>query len=623
MNSFLTLWIWVCAYLNFSGWILSGLHQLNSTGYTVAVIIGGIGFGVWQKVLPSGGNRKLNLRKIPRRFRRAFPLAFLSLTILAFLGGALYAPTNYDALAYRLPRVLQWLSEGRWHWIHSIFERLNNRSCGIEWVSAPVLAFFKSDRPLFLINLVSFLFLPGLIYSSFTRLGVKRRVAWYWMWILPTGYGFLLQAGSIGNDLFGAVFAVAAVDFALRARQNGSYLKLFTSILAAALMTAAKTNNLPLLLPWAVALWPSASLLLRRRLATAAICLLAIASSVLPTAYFNQKITGDWSGAGIGASKVEHAMLYRTGANAVALTLQNLVPPLFPWADQWNRTVKTSLPLPISSKLESLIEIPGCWFPLTQMQIEENAGLGFGVTALLAISALIVILRFSPGTLPLALAKTSPVLWGALIAFLACLSQANLTAIARLFIGYYLFPAALVLTLGEHGILVRSRWWQSMALVTFLLAGTLLIISPARPLFPRQPFLKRLHSLATEHPKLSRLEDVYSVYSDRNKAFTPLVNTLPPGLKTLGYIAYDRPETSLWHPLGSRRIVHVCPSDTAKDLKSQGVEWILVNPSGLEFYFKLPLERWLEEIDAECSQSISLRQKASEPAQSWLLVHLH
>jgi hypothetical protein len=66
-----------------------------------------------------------------------------------------------------------------------------------------------------------------------------------------------LQAGSIANDLFGAVFALAAVDYALRARMGGSRTAFFTSILAAALMTSAKTANLPLLLPWLVALLPS------------------------------------------------------------------------------------------------------------------------------------------------------------------------------------------------------------------------------------------------------------------------------------------------------------------------------------------------------------------------------
>ena len=157
-------------------------------------------------------------QKFRRRFRRPFPLAFLILAALAFLGGALHPPTNYDALAYRIPRVLHWLAVGQWHWIHTIFDRLNDRSCGIEWVSAPFIALLKTDRWLFLINVVSFLLLPGLVFSVFTRLGVRRRVAWHWMWLVPTGYCLVLQAGSIGNDLFGATFALAAVDFALRAK---------------------------------------------------------------------------------------------------------------------------------------------------------------------------------------------------------------------------------------------------------------------------------------------------------------------------------------------------------------------------------------------------------------------
>src|ERR1700685_2791722 len=107
--------------------------------------------------------------------------------------------------------------------------RVHARACGIEWVSAPLIALIKTDRLLFLINIVSFLFLPGLIFSIFTRLGVRRRVAWHWMWIAPTGYCFLLQAGSIGNDLFGAPFALAAVDFALRAKISRSPQDFFTS----------------------------------------------------------------------------------------------------------------------------------------------------------------------------------------------------------------------------------------------------------------------------------------------------------------------------------------------------------------------------------------------------------
>ena len=58
-----------------------------------------------------------------------------------------------------------------------------------------------------------YLFFPGLVFSVLTRLGVSRRVAWHWMWLAPTGYCFVQQAGSIGNDAFGAMLAPAAKRF--------------------------------------------------------------------------------------------------------------------------------------------------------------------------------------------------------------------------------------------------------------------------------------------------------------------------------------------------------------------------------------------------------------------------
>lgn len=38
---------------------------------------------------------------------------------------------------------------------------------------------------------------------------------------LVSGYGYLLQAGSIGNDLFAAVFALAVVDLVRRSLRPG------------------------------------------------------------------------------------------------------------------------------------------------------------------------------------------------------------------------------------------------------------------------------------------------------------------------------------------------------------------------------------------------------------------
>ena len=622
MPSPVVIWLWLCAYLNCVGWTLSALHQMNPRGYAITLALGLGALLVWQKKTGAAIFPKIHAAKLRRRFRRAFPAGFLILATLAFLGGALYAPTNYDALAYRLPRVLHWLADGQWHWIHSIFDRLNNRSCGIEWVSAPLLALLKTDRLLFLINVLSFLLLPGLVFSVFTRLGVRARVAWPWMWLIPSGYCFVLQAGSIGNDLFGTVFALAAVDFALRTKSSGSLAAFFTSVLAAALMTSAKTNNLPLLLPWAVALLPSWKILFRRPLAMALIALLAAGASGIPTIYFNLKNSGDWSGARLAGGKVEHAMAYRTAANVVSLTLQNTVPPVFPVADKWNQTVKQHLPPPLAEKLGALIEYPGCWFPLAQMQMEENAGLGFGLTLLFGISVLAVAGRRGKIFRAVEFSWPTAVRWASAIAFLALLTQANISAIGRLFAAYYILPLTIFLSAPGHEALVRQRWWRWLGGAAFLLAAGLLVISPARPLFPRDALLAKINSLPLPSARLLRMEDVYSVYRNRNHAFAPALAALPPETKCLGFAGYDKPETSLWQPFGARRVIHVCPGDDAATLKRQNVRYLLLNPKEFPEYFPCPLTQWLLAMNAVVVQKIPLRLRAAEPPQDWLLIQL-
>lgn len=127
----------LCAYLHCVGWGLSAIHQLNKTGYAVALAAGAVALVLWHRYGGPSLFPKIRPGKIYRRFSRAFPLAYVILAALAIAGGLFHGPTNHDALAYRIPRVLHWLSEERWHWIHTAFNQLNTRPCGIEWVCAP------------------------------------------------------------------------------------------------------------------------------------------------------------------------------------------------------------------------------------------------------------------------------------------------------------------------------------------------------------------------------------------------------------------------------------------------------------------------------------------------------
>ena len=627
MPTAILIWVWFCACLNCVGWTLSALHQLNAAGYLVALLIGFVAFVAWWKQTFGRIFLHISWRKLKHRFRRPFPLAFLILAAMAFLGGAMYGPSNYDALAYRIPRVLHWLAAGQWHWIHTIFPRINTRSCGIEWVSAPVMALLGTDRWLFLINFISFLLLPGLVFSMFTRLGVRRRVAWYWMWIVPTGYGFLLQAGSVGNDLFGAIFALAAVDFALRANRSRRPRDFFASLLAAALMTSAKTNNLPLLLPWAVAILPSLGWMRRRTLMILAVGVWALLASALPTLVLNFKYCGDWSGLALETSGLKNDPVFMAGANTVLLAIENFVPPVFPLAGQWNQCAERMMPAGLGERLQQTILWPDSKLQLPEMQMEENAGLGFGVCVLLLASMVAAVFagRNQPSdTRPGDRAR----LWqtcvrlAPIVSLVALMTQSHMGDNSRLFIAYYAFLLPPVLAGNGPERVVTRRWWQLSAFAVFIMAAGLLVVSPARPLFPALTLVEKLQARRPDSHPLARMREVYSVYRGRNDGFAPARAALPPDLKVLGMVTFDDPETSLWRPFGSRRVEHVGPHDTAADLKRRGIEYVLIKGEILGQWFQCPLDDWLKRMNAQVIQTLPLNLRASRGALDWYLVKL-
>jgi hypothetical protein len=631
MKNALAIWIWSCAYLNCAGWFLSAIHQLNAAGYAVALAAWGatlfIGKHFFSDTTPS---RLPNpwLRKFSRRFKKPFPFAFLILAAMAFLGGAIHAPNNYDGLAYRIPRVLHWLAAGQWHWIHTIFPRVNASSCGIEWLSAPLIAFSGSDRLLFLINIISFLFLPGLVFSVFTRLGVRSRAAWHWMWIAPTGYCFLLQAGSIGNDMFAAPFALAAVDFALRSAISKSLRDLSCCFLAAALMTGNKFSNLPLLLSCLIALLPALKIFLRRPVAMAAICLIAAFASFVPKAIINLHFCHDWSGVSMEHDQARGHPAVCAGGNIALLTVLNLAPPVFPQANQWNHFVQETLPQGVKSLLqEALIEPGAQQLEAPEMQMDENAGLGFGVTVLLLVSVVFAVVRSGKSFFPFGF-HSRDALWRMALVLapwispFALLSQSGVYPIGRIMAPFYLLLLPLLLLSPVQEQLVKKIWWRAAAFLVFAMAAGLLIISPARPLFPVNALLAKLQSSNSNSKLSQRIQAVYSVYRDRNNVFAPILSSLPPGVKTLGFISYDDPETALWLPFGSRRVIHVCPSDPPADLKAEGIEYIVAKDDIFGKQFP-PLGNWLKTVNAQVVQKIHLDLRADGTGADWMILKLN
>ena len=77
------LWVFLCAYLNGAGWMLSWMHALNATGYALALALGlavllVCRWGAGVRIMPA-----FTPARWRRRFRRPLAFGFLAIAALA------------------------------------------------------------------------------------------------------------------------------------------------------------------------------------------------------------------------------------------------------------------------------------------------------------------------------------------------------------------------------------------------------------------------------------------------------------------------------------------------------------------------------------------------------------
>ncbi|MGB7746441.1 MAG: hypothetical protein WBN75_04060 [Verrucomicrobiia bacterium] len=615
------LWLWVSALASVAGWTLSALGQLNRPGYAVCFVVFAVVVFTCRKELGLvPGKAGLRGKKFLRRFRRPLPRCFAGLAFLVFLGAVLYPPTNYAALSYHMPRVLHWLAEGRWHWIHTPVNRMNYSGCAFEWLTAPLLLFSRSDRALFLLNFISFLLLPGLMFSVCTRLGIRERVAWQWMWLLPTGYNFLLQAGSAGNDAISAVYALAAIDFGCRAWESRRPRDLWFSLLAVALLIGTKPTSLPLLLPWLILIFALLPLLRHNVLSTLLVLAVALVVSFFPIALMNKIHCGDWLGTSIEGShlRMERPLIGVLG-NGFKLLLDNFVPPFFPQANWWNQ--HSLLILPHSW----IVNFQGGFFLLGELPTEDWAGVGFGISLLALISALASFFSgsFCKATVTAGLSVPPKlcrwVLVAPWIALLAYCAKAGMATPARLIAPYY--PLLLLLPLAGAGQsqIVRRGWWRAMAGGVVFLALIVLVLSPDRPLWPAKTILSEALARHPDQRLIARALKVYAVYSERSDPLAGVRVLLPPDIKVVGFIGNaDDCDISLWRPFGKRQVEHFFLADPP-ELIRQRVQYVVLGGYNLKQQ-NTTLDAWLQQSGAELVATTNATLKVSEGLQPWYVV---
>ncbi|MEP2777046.1 MAG: hypothetical protein ABJQ29_12695 [Luteolibacter sp.] len=615
----------LAAACNIAGWVLSPFGWLNAYGLLVAIPLAWFALARIAGVnFPSPANFRF-FRGIGKRIIRPLPAAFGLLAVLAILGGILYAPSNLDAITCRVPRVLYWLNEGRWHWIPANIESLNTRACGYEWLMAPLFAFFHTDRLLFLPNAISFLLLPGLVFSFLRHIGVEGRTAWKWMWILPSGYCFALQAGSIGNDLPAVTFALAAFNFGFLWKKSGNRSCLYLALLACGMMTAIKPTTLPLLLPFAVLFFGMWKPALASPLRSALLAVLTILASFLPTAAINQLECGDWTGA-----KAENPTLGTVepliglAGNAVNLPLQNFAPPVFPFAKKWNAWFIGHFPEDFRAAMLRNFELNGANFAVPELQGEEWAGIGAGVSYLLLFSMLLGLRgRNSAPRKPGERVLRWWVLGGLFgFAVLAYFSRAGMSTVARHLAPYYIPMFGVALLAVPQQKLVRKRVWNIAALLAVMSAIALVTITPSRPLWPAKWFFGKYGGEQSSRI-IERLETGYMVYADRSDSLGELREALPDDVGIIGFMNfYAGPELPLWKPYLDRDVRHVRPTDSIPELEKSGMTHIVLNVRNFKEIMRITPEAWVRENGGTITDRSEVRVLAKEEPSEWWVVAL-
>jgi hypothetical protein len=620
------IWILVSAWCSLSGWLLSAIGCLNLAGYVVSFFTGGIFIWFWMRQkIESRPSARSGWKIRARRFRRPLPFVFLLTAVLVFIGGALYAPNNYDALSYRLPRIFNWLAEGRWHWIDTVDRRMNYSGTGFEWLMLPLFVFTRSDRLFFLISFLPWLLMPGLSFKMLAGLGIRPRVAWHWMWLLPMGHCFVVQAGGIGNDSYAAAYLLAAICFALRAKKTRSVGDLWIAALAAALLTGVKASNLPLLLPVAIAVWPSRRLLARSIAGTFCGALACIAVSFLPMAVINQMHTGKWTGDPKNTYGMElKNPVAAVAGNAIQLVAGNFLPPVFPSVSSWNRLVDPLLKTPFFQKVTR--DFPRFGIEARELCNEEGAGAGIGLGVLFLIALAGAFFRpkknFGPTT-----SSARSGFWivaGAWIALGVYMAKIGSESGPRLITPYYPLCLAVVLFSPASGMFVRKSWWRCTAILAALSILPVVILTPSRPLWPATEIMTRLSERHPGNAMLARMAAVYSSYARRTDVFATLTRHIPPGEQVIGYIGSSgMPFASLWRPCGERRVVEVFKKNEAHLLELHAHLFAVASADGIFQRYGEQLDDWLRERNARvvAREKIVVRSSLKNPDE-WFVIEL-
>jgi len=627
----LEIWLLYAATCSAAGWILSYFRILNAPAYLILhifflFIVSLLYRTPLKKLFALRTFHKIKARFFPTRrpneslisLRRLLPSSFFLLSLLALFAGSIHSPNNFDALAYRLPRVLCWLQDSGWSWLHTNNIRLNTRATGFEWLIAPQMSLLHTDRFLFLLNYLSFLLIPGLMFCLLRECRADARIAWLWMWLFPTGYGYLLQSSGICNDAYAAVYALSASTLALRFVCNHKTRDLLFCLLSSALLSGAKTSNLPLLLPVFLLLVFSWKALLSAWRPLLTICAPLVLISFVPISFLDWKYCGDWTGTRLEAARFVSAPWIGLVGNVAQSLAQNFSPPILPNARAVDATLQSLIPFDIHETLRHNFE-GGFTFGLGELPTEAS-GLGFGISFCLLLASIMSLNQW-PIYWHTCNVRTRIFLITGPLSLVWFFSQTSLAGISRVVLPYFPIALAFILAASSWPRLHRSRLFCMSVFLNLFLAILTIVIDPSRPLWPAKVLLSNSTSPQFLEKLRSRALSVYTNYGSRSDVFSPLRSLLPAAVSEVGFFnGGDDPVSSLWKPYGSLIVREVTPKDNFTSLQARGLNYIFAGERGLRENLSQTIEQWTTDLNGSIVASAILYPAVSRGPERWVLI---
>jgi len=537
--------VWWGAVLSLAGWVLSFFRILTPISYGL-VIAFFIGITFWfLKGLPWSVFFRRNLK----RFRRPLPAVFAGTGCLVLVGALLYSPSNYDALSYRVPRIMHWLHDQGWSWISTASQRQNYSGTGQEWLLAPLIALTRVDLLLFMPNWLAYCLLPSVFFRLLRGSGISGRSAFFWMWLLPLAPVFLLQAGGISNDLLGAFWFLASL--ALLPGSRALAPSPATSLIALALATGVKASNVILVLPWlvnfALAFARNRGLLRPALLALP----LAVTLSFAPMALLNWLHTDDWTGDPANEGKMKAESFWPTWAgNGILVSVATLQQPINFLPRDSGRRITAWLPEGLGDTIRRAY--PRWEIPKDEFSIEENAGWAWPLLGLGLVGWL--------GSFRGARNRVSNLLclagW---VAGFVMMGKLASEAMPRLLAPLY---PVLFLPLWVQPKLHRKFFnLGGIGVGLFLIIP--LLLAPSRPLVPWLTIGFFLDKWKGSGNHTERIQRVQQAYQERSLGLNPLIpsDLSEQFLNILVVSSGNDTEGPLWWPLGKRYVKTVQVDD--------------------------------------------------------------